>query len=412
MSPRLNAADAVLFLEGRSKMDTHRVAIEDGQDIPLSFSDPVAVRLRRTVREFVDAEVMPGGDAWETLGTTPHAVFQRLGAVGLLGLRHTGHYGGSNLGPIGSVVLAEELSRSSFGGFAEAVLIHTDMSTTHIAQHGTPDQKQRYLPDFICGNRICAVSVTEAGAGSDVASMAMRAERDGADFILTGSKTYVTNALHGDVYIVAARTNPAAKSSRGISLFIVERAMPGLTIAPMAMKHGMRSSDMADLHFDGMRLPSEQLLGEENRGFHAIMEGFQNERLVIGAMCVGMGEKAIDLTIQHLKHRKAFGGTLWDLQAARHRMAMLAAQLAAARALIHETAANMSMGEDCTRAVSMAKALSGEVLQDIVRGCLQLHGGLGYMHGQAIERIGRDARLMTIGGGATEVMLDEVAKRL
>ncbi len=376
------------------------------------FSDPSAVRLRNKVRGFVDDVVLAAGERWEELGTTPHDAFRQLGALGLLGLRHEERYGGTDVGPIGSVVLAEELSRSTFGGFAEAVMIHTDMSATHITHHGTAEQKQRYLPEIIRGDRICAISVTETGAGSDVAYLATRAERDGADYILNGSKTYVTNAVHGDVFIVAARTDPHAKSSRSISLFIVERGMPGLEIMSMPLKHGMRSSDMANLRFDNLRLSSSQLLGEENRGFYAIMEAFQNERLMIGAMCVGMGEKALELTVEHLKDRNAFGKTLWDLQAPRHRVAMHAAQLAAVRALVHETAISMSMNGDCIKQVSMVKALAGEVLQDLIRGCLQLHGGVGYMHGAVMERIGRDARLMTIGGGATEVMLDEIAKRL
>jgi acyl-CoA dehydrogenase len=265
---------------------------------------------------------------------------------------------------------------------------------------------------MIRGDRICAVAVTEPGAGSDVAGMQTRAERQGSGFVLTGSKTYVTNAVHGDVFIAAARTDPHAKSSRGISLFAVERGTPGLRIVPMPLKHGMRSSDIADLFFERTLLPASSLIGEENRGFYAIMDGFQNERLVLGAMCLGMGNKALEITLDHVKTRNAFGGTLWDLQATRHRLAMLAAQIKAVGALVRETAVRVASGEGCVREVSMIKALSGETLQDVVRGCLQVHGGVGYMHGTAIERLGRDARLMTIGGGATEVMLDEIAKRL
>jgi len=376
------------------------------------FDDPRVARLRQTVRDHVEAEVLPQGEQWEAQGTIPHPVYRRLGSLGLLGLCHPTEYGGTGLGPIGSVVFAEEISRCTFGGFAEAVLIHTDMSSTHIAHRGTAAQKHKYLRGMIRGDLICAIAVTEAEAGSDVAGMKTTARRTADGYVLNGTKTYITNALHGDVFIVAARTDPNAKSSRGISLFVVERGNPGLTISPMAPKHGMRSSDVADLVFDEMQLPAESLLGEENKGFYAIMQNFQNERLVLGAMCLGMGSKAIEITLEHVKGRRAFGRSLWDLQATRHRLAGLAARMTAVGTLVHDTAVRVANGEDCVRQVCMVKALAGETLQDVVRACLQLHGGAGYMQGSAIERIGRDARLMTIGGGATEVMLDEIAKRL
>jgi acyl-CoA dehydrogenase len=180
----------------------------------------------------------------------------------------------------------------------------------------------------------------------------------------------------------------------------------------MERKHGMLSSDIADLVFENAMLPADALIGEENRGFYGIMDNFQNERLVLGAMSLGMGLQALDITVEYLKARRAFGGNLWDKQAIRHRIAFLYARMRAIGALIHETSIKSARNEDVVREVSMIKALAGETLQDVVRDCLQFHGGYGYMHGTAIERLGRDARLMTVGGGATEVMLDEIAKRL
>jgi acyl-CoA dehydrogenase len=265
---------------------------------------------------------------------------------------------------------------------------------------------------MIGGSIICSIAVTEPDAGSDVAAMTCAARRAPEGWVLDGVKSFVTNALHGDVFIVAARTDPAARPSRGLSLFAVERGTPGLTILPMARKHGMLASDMAMLVFDKATIPSDALVGEENRGFYAIMHNFQNERLVLAAMALGMGLEALDLTVASLKTRRAFGGTLWDMQGSRQQIAMLAARMQAVRALVRETAIRSARDEDCVREVSMVKALAGETLQDVVRVCLQLHGGAGYLQDSAIERLGRDARVMTIGGGATEVLLEEVAKRI
>lgn len=377
-----------------------------------SFDGPRAQALRGKVRAYVLEEAKPKGQHWEDIGTIPHEDFRRLGELDLLGMCHPGEYGGSDQGPVASVIFAEELSRCGYSGLPEAVLIHTDMASTHIAHRGSKAQKERYLPGMINGDLICSVAVTEPGAGSDVAALATTAQRGRGGWVLNGTKTYITNALHGDVFIVAARTDMKAKSSRAVSLFAVERDTPGLTIRPMTRKHGMLSSDIADLVFEDALLPADSLVGEENRGFYGVMENFQNERLVLGAMCVGMATEALELTLAFLKTRQVYGGTLWDLQANRHRVALLAARMKAVQCLVHETALRCARKEDCVREVSMIKALAGETLQDVVRACLQLHGGAGYMHGSAIERIGRDARLMTIGGGATEVMLDEVAKRL
>jgi len=377
-----------------------------------SFDDPRIVEIRARTRDYVRDIALVRGDQWERDGTVAHDEFRRLGSLGLLGCCHSAEFGGTDLGPVASVAFAEEISRCTFSGLPEAVLIHTDMSSTHIGHRGSREQRQRYLPGAIRGELICSVAITEPDAGSDVASLATRAERRGEGWVLNGTKTYVTNALHGDIFIVAARTDPTAKPSRGLSLFVVERGTPGVTVRPMERKHGMLSSDIADLVFDEARLPAGSLVGEENSGFYGIMENFQNERLVLGAMSLGMGLQALDITVSYLKSRRAFGGCLWDKQAIRHRIAFLHARMRAVGALVYETAIRSARGEEAVREVSMVKALAGETLQDVVRDCLQFHGGYGYMHGTAIERLGRDARLMTIGGGATEVMLDEIAKRL
>lgn len=367
--------------------------------------------LRETVRRFVEREVTPHGQEWERNGKVPREVFRKLGELGLLGMRHPAEYGGTEMGAMASMVFAEELGRSTFGGFTASVLVHTDMSSPHISLRGTPEQKAKYLPAIIRGETICAVAVTEPSAGSDVAGLRTRAVRDGADWVLNGAKIFITNAVYGDILIVAARTEEGAKGSRGITLFIVDRASPGITVRKLE-KHGWLCSDTAEITFEDVRIPGSALLGEEGRGFYGIMETFQNERICIGGICAGECAKAIELTLDHVKTRTAFGGVLWNQQVVRHKLALLASKAAAARQLAYHAAELADSGNDCIREVSMVKALCPEVLHEVVHGCLQLHGGMGFMTGTPIERMARDARVLTIGGGATEVMLEEIAKRM
>lgn len=368
--------------------------------------------IRAQVRRFVNDVIVPNGEAWEKAGEFPREVFLDLGRLGFLGMRHPVEYGGAGLGPLSSVVLGEELARSTFGGVAAALTVHSDMSIAHIAHRGTHEQKQRYLPAACAGQKVGAICVTEAHAGSDVAGLKTRAVRDGDGWLINGSKTFITNGVHADIYIVAARTDPQAKGSRGISLFIVEKGNPGLKIAHKFDKHGWRASDTAELFFDDLRLPADALLGEESKGFYYIMSTFQNERLVAGALSTGACAKAIELTADYMRQRQAFGKTLWDQPVVRNKLSWLASKTAAARALTYSCAQMLEEGKDVVREVSMLKAFACETLQEVVHGCLQLHGGTGFITGTPIERMARDARILTIGGGATEVMLEEVAKRL
>ncbi len=381
------------------------------------FSDPVDLSeeillMRDQVRRFVETEVIPHAEAWEEAGKIPREIFLKMGEIGLLGMRHAEEYGGSDMGPVASVVFAEELGRSSFGGFTSSVLVHTDMSSPHIAISGNAEQKQRFIPDIIAGRKICAVAVTEPDAGSDVAGLRTTARRDGNDWVLSGSKMFITNGVYGDVFIVAARTDANAKGARGISLFIVERGTPGFSVASKLDKHGWRCSDTAELVFEDARVPGENLLGDEGQGFKAIMQTFGHERLCIGGICAGESSKALELTLDYVRTRQAFGASLWALQATRQRLASLAARAAAARAMTYQTAMRSAAGGDTSRDTAIIKAVSPEVLHEVVHGCLQLHGGTGYMRGTPIERMVRDARILMIGGGATEVMLEEVAKRM
>jgi acyl-CoA dehydrogenase len=369
--------------------------------------------VREQVRRFAEEEIVPYGDEWEAKGEIPRELFRKLGALGFLGMRHPVEYGGGGMGAMASVVLGEELARSSYGGVASALTVHSDMSVGHIAHRGTHEQKQKYLPAACAGEKVGAVCVTEPNAGSDVAGIRTRAVRqaDGG-WVVNGSKTFITNGVYGDIYIVAAKTDPEAKGSRGISLFIVERGTPGFSIARKFEKHGWRSSDTAELFFEDMKLPADALLGEEGKGFYYIMSTFQNERLVVGALSSGTCSKAIELTVDYVRQRQAFGKPLWDQQVVRNKLAWIASKAAAVRALTYQCAQMIDEGKDTVREVSMLKAFGAETLQEVVHGCLQLHGGTGYIIGTPVERMARDARILTIGGGATEVMLEEVAKRM
>lgn len=368
--------------------------------------------IRDQFRRFVAEEIIPHGETWEVEGMVPRAVLRQMGALGFLGMRHPEAHGGSGLNALASLILSEELGRSTFGGVSATVLVHTDMASPHLARYGSDGQKAKYLPRICRGEIITAVAVTEPGAGSDVAGLTTRAVRKGDAFILNGAKMFITNGVHGDLFFVAARTNAEVKGSRGISIFIIEKDTPGFSVSRRLDKHGWRSSDTAELVFEDCPVPAANLLGEENKGFYAIMDNFQNERLVLSGMAVGEASKALEITVEYLKERKAFGATLWDKQAIRQRLAMLAAEVEAARQLAYHVAWLDSEGRDCVAEVSMLKAMSAEVANRVLYDCLQFHGGTGYMRESTIERMSRDARILPIGGGATEVMLEEVAKRL
>jgi acyl-CoA dehydrogenase len=368
--------------------------------------------LRDQVRRFVEEEIKPQGDAWEKAGLVPRAVLRRMGELGFFGIRYPEAYGGSAMDTLATVVLAEELGRSTYSGVAITALVHTDMASVHLYNAGSEAQKARWMPKVIAGEAICAVAVTEPAAGSDVKSIRTTARRSNEGWVLNGTKMFITNGVHGDLYCVAAKTGPLDGGAKAVTMFLVEKGTPGFRVGRALDKHGWRSSDTAELVFEDCRLPADAILGEEGRGFYAIMKNFQNERIVIGAMAMGEAQAALDLTLEHVKTRQAFGAPLWQKQAIRQRLAMRAAEVEAGRQLIYATAWRDAQGQDVTREVSMLKAYCGELVNRVMYDCVQFHGGMGFMRESAIERMARDARVQAIGGGATEVMLEEVAKRL
>ncbi|MCW5626328.1 MAG: acyl-CoA dehydrogenase family protein [Burkholderiales bacterium] len=367
--------------------------------------------LRDTIRRFVADRVLPHADAWEEAGFVPRDVLREMGDLGLLGIRFDPEHGGSGLDTLATVVLAEELGRSTYGGFAITVLVHTDMATPHLWHAGTAEQQARLMPDLVMGRKIAAVAMTEPDAGSDLASMRTTARREGDHWVLNGAKMFITNGVHADVYFVAAKTGEPGRNHQ-MSMFIVEKDAPGFRVSRALKKQGWLSSDTAELSFDDCRIPLDNLLGEENRGFQALVRNLQNERIVLGAQSMGEAAKAIELTLDWVRNRKAFGASLWDKQTIRHRLATRATQVAAAQALIYNTAWRDAQGQSVTKEVSMIKALVGTLINEVMYDCLQFHGGMGYMRETPIERMSRDARVQAIGGGATEVMLEEVAKRM
>ncbi|MFL4972870.1 MAG: acyl-CoA dehydrogenase family protein [Microvirga sp.] len=390
-------------------MDDHGSGMFEGAD---PWFGPEHRMLRDQVRRFVEEEIKPRADAWEEQGFVPRDVLRRMGELGFFGIRYPAAYGGSEMDALGTVVLAEELGRSGYGGVAITALVHTDMASVHVFNGGTEEQRARWMPGIIAGEVITAVAVTEPDAGSDVKGIRTTARRRPDGYVLNGTKLFITNGVHADLYCVAAKTGGERAPSRGLTMFLVEKGTPGLSVGRTLDKHGWRSSDTAELHFDECRIPAENLLGEEGRGFYAIMRNFQNERLAIAAMALGEAQAAIELTLAWVRARRAFGATLWDKQAIRQKLAMLAARIEAGRQLVYATAWRSARGADCIREVSMAKAYCGELVNEVMYACVQCHGGMGFMRGTAIERMARDARVQAIGGGATEVMLEEVAKRM
>jgi len=367
--------------------------------------------IRTQTRRFVEDQVLPNADLWEEQGRVPREVLLKMGEIGFFGLRVPEEYGGVGFGAQATVAFAEELGRSTYGGFSITALVHTDLAMPYLLNFGSAEQKKRWLPAMLTGETMTAIAVTEADAGSDVASIRTRAQRDGDGWRIDGSKMFITNGGVADLVFVAVRTNPDDKGSRSLSIIAVPRGTEGFSVSRALPKMGWHCSDTAELSFEGCWVPANHLIGDENRGFYYIMTNFQNERLAIAAQAIGEAERAIEITIDYARQRRAFGTVLFDKQAVRQRLAMLSAKVEAGRQLVHHAAWLMDQGEEAVREVSMVKAYVGELANEVLYACVQFHGGMGFIRETAVERLYRDVRIHSIGGGATEVMLDEVAKR-
>ncbi len=377
------------------------------------FSDEHEM-LRKSIRAFVEKEVAPHVREWEDAGRIPRSLWRRLGELGFLGLEFPTEYGGGGGDVLSSVVLGEEMARCRSGGVAFSVLVHTDMSSPWLTRFGTEAQKRRYLPRIIAGELVCALAITEPGTGSDMAALATRAERRGDHYVLTGAKLFITNGVYGDLYFVGARTAPGTPDRRhdGLSMFLVERGLPGFSVSRKLDKMGMRASDTAELAFQECPVPAENLLGVEGRGFQQLAAGLQRERLMAAVLALSGAAQALEDTLAYLRERMAFGEPLAARQALRHRVADLATDLEAARALVDHAASLYAGGEECVTEVSMAKLFATEVANKVAYEAVQLHGGYGYMREFPVEGFFRDVRLWTIASGTSEIMREIIAKRL
>ncbi|MGH7386355.1 MAG: acyl-CoA dehydrogenase family protein [Candidatus Rokuibacteriota bacterium] len=389
---------------------------------------------RLAVRAFVQKEVEPHVEEWEQAGEIPKSIWPRMGALGFLGVEYDEKYGGAGADVLTTAVLCEEMARARCASFAMAVGVHTDMASPHLYWTGSEALKEKYLPAICRGEALTAIAVTEPGGGSDVAAIRTRAVRDGDHYVLDGSKMFITNGVMADLYFVAARiqdplatrpltTRPLTLPSpqggegesrrhRGISMFVVERATPGFTVSRKLDKMGNRASDTAELAFQGMRVPAENLLGVEGKGFYEVMRVFQRERLVAGLHAVAGCERALEDTIAYVQQRHAFDEPLAKKQVVRHKLADLATLIEAGRWLTYAACLKFRDRDDAVKEISMVKLFTAEMAQKVAYDCVQLHGGYGYMREYPIERFFRDIRLMTIGGGTSEIMKEIIAKQL
>jgi acyl-CoA dehydrogenase len=368
-------------------------------------------QLRRQVRRFVEKEVKPNGDQWERDGNVPRSFLKKMGDLGFLGIGYPESLGGSGMDIFGWIVFAEELGRSTYAGVVGVATVHTMMAAPHLVHSGNDDQQRRYMPGILSGDILTAIAISEVESASDVGSMQTKATRVEGGWRINGSKFWISNGLNADLYFVAARTDPAGKGPNGISMFLVEKNTPGFTIGRKLEKMGFRASDTAELIFEDCFVPDGNLLGVEHRGFYAVMENFQTERLILATLNVSEAFTAIRLTIDYLRERKTFGVPLIERQVLRQRLAMLLTRAEAGRQLVYRAASLLAKGEKAILEVSMVKVYWGELINEVMYHCVQFHGGHGFLNGTAIERMYRDVRLYSIGGGATEIMLDEVAKR-
>jgi acyl-CoA dehydrogenase len=367
--------------------------------------------VRSQTRAYVEREIVPNAPDWETEGV-PREVLDDMGKLGFFGLRIPEEHGGIGLGALASVVFAEELGRSTYGGFTITVLVHTDLAVPYVLNFGRPEQKAHWLPKFASGELITAIAISEPDAGSDVAAIRTTARREGDGFVINGTKMFITNGTIADLVLVAAKTDPGVKGSRGVSILAVEKGADGFTTGRTLEKMGWHSSDTAELVFEDVWVDEDNLIGEENQGFYYIMSNFQNERLAIMGQALGESQRALELTVDHVKQRQAFGSSLWEKQVIRQRIAMRQAEIDAGRELTYRAAWLADQGEEAVREISEVKAYVGELANRVLYDCVQFHGGMGFIAETAVERLYRDVRIASIGGGATEVMLEEVAKRL
>ena len=365
-------------------------------------------RLRESIGSFVEKELAPHAEEWEET-TFPDSVIQRMGELGFLGLSMPEQYGGQGGDYFCNLVLAEEMGKSNSGGLTMGVAVHTDMAMPPIHLFGSEEQKQEWLVPAIKGEKILCLGITEPDAGSDVAGIKTRAVRDGDDYVINGSKTYITNGHRADVIVLVTKTGDAGTYD-DFTLFLVPMDAPGVIREQKLEKLGMHASDTALLAFQDVRVPASAMLGQEGKGFYHIMWELQGERLIGAAGCVAGAQRCFDKTLEYALERTAFGRQIGKFQAIRHKFAEMATKIEAGRQMTYTTAWRFNNGEYPVREISMAKLFTAQMACEVTDECLQIHGGAGYMREYGIERAWRDMRLNRIGAGTDEIMLDVIGR--
>jgi alkylation response protein AidB-like acyl-CoA dehydrogenase len=364
--------------------------------------------LRESIARFVAAELRPHAEEWEA-NEFPDSVFRRMGELGFLGLDKPAEYGGQGGDYFSAIVLGEEMAGAACGGLAMGVAVQTDMALPPILAFGTEEQKRQWAEPAIKGEKILCLGITEPDAGSDVAGIKTRAVRDGDEWVINGSKTYITNGHRADVIVLVTKTDPDAGYD-GFTLFLVPMDAPGVVREKRLKKLGMHASDTALLAFQDVRVPDSARLGEIGKGFYNIMWELQGERLIGAAGCNAGAQRCFDQTLRYALERNAFGRPIGKFQAIRHKFADMATKMEASRQLTYTTAWRFANGEYPVREISMAKLYASRIACEVTDECLQIHGGAGYMVEYGIERAWRDMRLNRIGAGADEIMLDVIGR--
>ena len=366
---------------------------------------------RSQLSRWVAKELRPQAEEWERQETFPLELYRRAGELGFLAGGYPEAYGGAGGDFRYQVIFSEELAHCGSGGVRAGLGLHQYVALPAIAGFGTPEQKERFLAPGIRGEKIGAYAVTEPDAGSDVGGIRTRAVRDGDFWVINGTKTFITNGVRADFCIVACKTDPG-QGHKGISQIIVEKGTPGFQIARKLDKLGWRTSDTGELVFEEVRVPLGNLLGEENRGFYQIMDGFQTERLSMAVGAVAMAQHCFDLTLDYAKKRQAFGRPIGSFQVTRHKFADMLIEIEAARQLSYHALRLFIQGRECRKEVAMAKVLACEMAVRVADICIQIHGGYGYMMEYEVQRIWRDLRIMPIGGGTSEIQKEIIGNLL
>ncbi|HKV42742.1 MAG TPA: acyl-CoA dehydrogenase family protein [Blastocatellia bacterium] len=363
---------------------------------------------RETVRQFVQAEIAPHAEEWDEAGTFPKELFKKAAHLGLFGIRQDPKWGGSGLDWWATAAYLEGFSYCMNGGVAMAMFVQSEITLPAIAELGTEDQKEEFLRPAIAGDRIAALGISEPGGGSDVAALKTRARIEGRELVVSGQKLWITNGTRADFIILAVRTGE--EGYKGVSMVLFPTDVKGFAVGKKLKKVGNLSSDTAELFFDNCRIPIRYILGEVNRGFYYTMNNFQGERLASAVSAVAAMERAMELAISYGRERSAFGKPIGQFQVWKHKFAEHLASIEAARWLTYRAVDLINRGEKCVREITMAKLFTSELSQKVMYDCMQIFGGFGYTTEYPISRFWRDARLHTIGAGASEIMKEIIAK--